>query len=87
MSVDHDPGLVARAEMAVRGVAVEPDGGSRTLTDLGTVIPLRRPGGAGPSADGHVLVAGDGWYGVTATARSPTWVSWWTPSPGPRSTT
>jgi radical SAM protein (TIGR04043 family) len=43
-----DLGLRARAEMAVRGVAV----------DLGPTIPLRRPGGAGPSADGHVLVDG-----------------------------
>ncbi len=43
-----DLGLHARAEMAVRGVAI----------DLGPTIPLRRPGGAGPSADGHVLVDG-----------------------------
>jgi radical SAM protein (TIGR04043 family) len=50
----HEPGLptgpyvAARSEVAVRGVAV----------DLGPSIPLRRPGGAGPSADGHVLVDG-----------------------------
>ncbi|TCK21701.1 MSMEG_0568 family radical SAM protein [Pseudonocardia endophytica] len=49
-----DLGLRARAEMAVRGVAIDPP----TVTDLGSVIPLRRPGGAGPSADGHVLVDG-----------------------------
>lgn len=58
MSDDHDLGLIARAEMAVRGVAIEPMQTPRTVTDLGTVIPLRRPGGAGPSADGHVLVDG-----------------------------
>ena len=49
-----DLGLRARSEMAVRGVAIDPP----TLTDLGPTIPLRRPGGAGPSADGHVLVDG-----------------------------
>lgn len=43
---DTDLGLTARSEVAVRGVA------------LGSTIPLRRPGGAGPSADGHVLVDG-----------------------------
>jgi radical SAM protein (TIGR04043 family) len=42
--------------MAVRGVAIDPS--PTTVTDLGSVIPLRRPGGAGPSADGHVLVDG-----------------------------
>ncbi|SFN74164.1 radical SAM protein, MSMEG_0568 family [Pseudonocardia ammonioxydans] len=55
-------GLQARAEMAVRGVALDPGTppgrGSGTVTELGSVIPLRRPGGAGPSADGHVLVDG-----------------------------
>jgi radical SAM protein (TIGR04043 family) len=40
--------LAVRSDVAVRGIAV----------DLGDVIPLRRPGGAGPSADGHVLVDG-----------------------------
>jgi radical SAM protein (TIGR04043 family) len=40
--------LAVRADVAVRGISV----------DLGSVIPLRRPGGAGPSADGHVLVDG-----------------------------
>lgn len=57
-----DAALTARSEMAVRGVAVD-DPAPRatdpgTTTDLGSVIPLRRPGGAGPSADGHVLVDG-----------------------------
>ncbi|MFP5020692.1 MSMEG_0568 family radical SAM protein [Pseudonocardia phyllosphaerae] len=51
-----DQALRARAEMAVRGVALDPEPG--TVTELGSVIPLRRPGGAGPSADGHVLVDG-----------------------------
>ncbi|MFC5142274.1 MSMEG_0568 family radical SAM protein [Actinomycetospora rhizophila] len=46
--MSSDPGLSARSELAVRGVAV----------DLGPSIPLRRPGGAGPSDDGHVLVDG-----------------------------
>jgi radical SAM protein (TIGR04043 family) len=67
---DTDPGaagirLAARSEMAVRGVALDPSTDDReplrrpgTTTDLGSVIPLRRPGGAGPSADGHVLVDG-----------------------------
>lgn len=54
---ETDLGLRARAEMAVRGVAIDPDP-SPGVTDLGAVIPLRRPGGAGPSADGHVLVDG-----------------------------
>lgn len=40
--------LAVRSDVAVRGISV----------DLGNVIPLRRPGGAGPSADGHVLVDG-----------------------------
>ena len=64
-----EPGLRARAELAVRGVGLDPDTGPDTasgagperpsgVTDLGSVIPLRRPGGAGPSADGHVLVDG-----------------------------
>jgi radical SAM protein (TIGR04043 family) len=62
MSDEFHPGLDARAELAVRGVAIDP-GPARTgppgrTTDLGSVIPLRRPGGAGPSADGHVLVDG-----------------------------
>src|SRR3954452_18333137 len=48
-------GLDVRSEVAVRGVAIDPPG---TTTDLGSTIPLRRPGGAGPSADGHVLVDG-----------------------------
>ncbi|HSK60955.1 MAG TPA: hypothetical protein VK935_18085, partial [Actinomycetospora sp.] len=52
-----DLGLSARAEVAVRGVAIDlPD--RTTTVDLGSTIPLRRPGGAGPSADGHVLVDG-----------------------------
>ena len=58
-------GLQARAEMAVRGVAIDSDeiqaptrGVTGGAIDLGSVIPLRRPGGAGPSADGHVLVDG-----------------------------
>ena len=50
-----DLGLSARAAVAVRGVAVDPPG---TTVSLGSTIPLRRPGGAGPSADGHVLVDG-----------------------------
>jgi radical SAM protein (TIGR04043 family) len=40
--------LAVRSDVAVRGISV----------DLGNVIPLRRPGGAGPSADGHVLLDG-----------------------------
>jgi len=55
-SPQSDLGLSARSEVAVRGVALDlPD---TTTTDLGATIPLRRPGGAGPSADGHVLVDG-----------------------------
>jgi radical SAM protein (TIGR04043 family) len=50
-----DLGLSARAEVAVRGVAIDPPGAT---VSLGSTIPLRRPGGAGPSADGHVLVDG-----------------------------
>ncbi|GAA1389037.1 MSMEG_0568 family radical SAM protein [Pseudonocardia kongjuensis] len=58
-SHDTDLGLQARAEMAVRGVAIDPDPApAGRVTDLGSSIPLRRPGGAGPSADGHVLVDG-----------------------------
>ncbi|WP_433782990.1 MSMEG_0568 family radical SAM protein [Actinomycetospora sp. CA-101289] len=49
-----DLGLSARTEVAVRGVAIDPP----TTVSLGSTIPLRRPGGAGPSADGHVLVDG-----------------------------
>ena len=48
MSVPNSSGLDVRVDLAVRGVAV----------DLGASIPLRRPGGAGPSDDGHVLVDG-----------------------------
>jgi radical SAM protein (TIGR04043 family) len=52
-----DLALSARAEVAVRGVAIDlPD--RTTTVDLGSTIPLRRPSGAGPSADGHVLVDG-----------------------------
>ena len=65
MSSDNDLGVptdltvAARSAVAVRGVALDlPDQTSRTATDLGSTIPLRRPGGAGPSADGHVLVDG-----------------------------
>jgi len=65
----HDLGLSARAEVAVHGVALDlpdtPAGLAETAptpgatpVDLGRAIPLRRPGGAGPSADGHVLVDG-----------------------------
>ena len=50
-----DLALSARSEVAVRGVAIDPP---RTTVSLGSTIPLRRPGGAGPSADGHVLVDG-----------------------------
>lgn len=60
-SPQSDLGLSARSEVAVRGVALDlPDNfsGPTTTTDLGSTIPLRRPGGAGPSADGHVLVDG-----------------------------
>jgi radical SAM protein (TIGR04043 family) len=59
-SPQSDLGLSARSEVAVRGVALDlPDTFSGpTTTDLGSTIPLRRPGGAGPSADGHVLVDG-----------------------------
>ena len=60
-SPQSDLGLSARSEVAVRGVALDlPDtfSGPTTTTDLGSTIPLRRPGGAGPSADGHVLVDG-----------------------------
>lgn len=58
-----DPLVAARSALAVRGVALDlPDTtsttGTSTTTDLGASIPLRRPGGAGPSADGHVLVDG-----------------------------
>lgn len=58
-----DPLVAARSALAVRGVALDlPDDTSTTststTTDLGASIPLRRPGGAGPSADGHVLVDG-----------------------------
>jgi radical SAM protein (TIGR04043 family) len=55
--VSSDPGLSARSAVAVRGVALDlpPDNGT---VELGASIPLRRPGGAGPSADGHVLVDG-----------------------------
>jgi radical SAM protein (TIGR04043 family) len=61
--VSSDPGLSARSELAVRGVALDLPSETtpqdpRTTTDLGSTIPLRRPGGAGPSADGHVLVDG-----------------------------
>ena len=51
-------GLIARSEIAVRGVAVDPATDGPAPVDLGSVIPLRRPGGAGPSADGHLLVDG-----------------------------
>src|ERR1700712_4011342 len=49
-------GLDVRSEVAVRGVAIDPP--STTTVNLGSTIPLRRPGGAGPSDDGHVLVDG-----------------------------
>jgi radical SAM protein (TIGR04043 family) len=49
-------GLDVRSEVAVRGVAIDPP--TSTAVDLGSTIPLRRPGGAGPSDDGHVLVDG-----------------------------
>ncbi|HEY2225027.1 MSMEG_0568 family radical SAM protein [Actinomycetospora sp.] len=52
---EHRTGLDVRSEVAVRGVAIDP---SPTTVDLGSTIPLRRPGGAGPSDDGHVLVDG-----------------------------
>ena len=55
MSAPTDPGVAVRSEVAVHGVAIEPPG---TAVDLGSTIPLRRPGGAGPSDDGHVLVDG-----------------------------
>ncbi|GLZ47589.1 radical SAM protein [Actinomycetospora sp. NBRC 106375] len=59
MSPQPDLGLSARSEVAVRGVALDlPSDTPGTTTDLGASIPLRRPGGAGPSADGHVLVDG-----------------------------
>ncbi|MHC1559784.1 MSMEG_0568 family radical SAM protein [Actinomycetospora sp. C-140] len=58
MSSDTDLGLSARSEVAVRGVALDLPDTAKNTTDLGATIPLRRPGGAGPSADGHVLVDG-----------------------------
>ena len=52
-------GLDVRSEVAVRGVAIDPPPSEPpTTVDLGSTIPLRRPGGAGPSDDGHVLVDG-----------------------------
>jgi radical SAM protein (TIGR04043 family) len=67
VSAPTDSGVVVRSEVAVRGVAIDPptssDGpaplrSASTTVDLGSTIPLRRPGGAGPSDDGHVLVDG-----------------------------
>jgi radical SAM protein (TIGR04043 family) len=46
VSVDVPESVRIRAELAVRGVRAE--------------VPLRRPDGAGPSGDGHVLVGGAG---------------------------
>ncbi|MDD7937826.1 MSMEG_0568 family radical SAM protein [Actinomycetospora lutea] len=63
MSSPHDLGLpvpsplAARSAVAVRGVALDLPEDTGTV-DLGVSIPLHRPGGAGPSADGHVLVDG-----------------------------
>lgn len=56
MSAPTDSGVAVRSAVAVRGVAIDPP--SPTTVDLGSTIPLRRPGGAGPSDDGHVLVDG-----------------------------
>jgi radical SAM protein (TIGR04043 family) len=58
MSPHRDLGLSARSAVAVRGVALDLSTHPQKSVDLGASIPLRRPAGAGPSADGHVLVDG-----------------------------